>query len=188
MIKLDGDLCLSGGAIGADLQWGSAALLAGHGVIHWSFEKHKLRNVPKEQIDNIVFVTQDELDKADELLVTANDFVQRTFPTKSEYVNNLLRRDWLQVRDASSCYAVSEIKDGKVQGGTAWATALFVQKHEFNACPVYVFCQIAESWHEWSGIGWKAIVKPPKPVDIYAGIGTRKIIEIGSNAIVEAYK
>jgi hypothetical protein len=188
MIDLNGNLCLSGGAIGADIQWGNAALLAGHGLIHWSFEKHNLKNI-SHQKNNIVIVSQEELNKSDELLLVANDLiVQRSFPTKSEYVNNLLRRNWLQVRDSQSCYAVSELKDGKVEGGTAWATALFVMKHEFNACPCYVYCQVSESWYEWAGSSWKAIVKPPKPVDIYAGIGSRKLSEAGSSAIVEAYK
>ena len=37
--KLADDVCLSGGARGADVTWGINAKKAGHQVIHWSFKR-----------------------------------------------------------------------------------------------------------------------------------------------------
>jgi len=183
-IILDGDLCLSGGAVGADITFGSYAIEAKHGLLHWSFDKHKVT----QQKDYVVVLPDSELIQADPYLIKANEFVQRSFPTSSEYVNNLLRRNWFQVRDSSSCYAVSKIEKGCVDGGTAWATSLFLLKHEYNPCPCYVYCQITECWHEWSGASWKGIGAPPNPSDIYAGIGSRKLSTNGSEAISNLYK
>jgi len=36
-------ICLSGGAPGADLEWGLCARAAGHTVIHWSFVGHRTK-------------------------------------------------------------------------------------------------------------------------------------------------
>ena len=183
MIVLDKDLCLSGGAIGADLEFGRNALNAKHGLIHWSFESHKVT----AQKDNVVVIPESELQKADEHLLLVKSFVKRSYPCKSEFTNNLLRRNYFQARDAGSCYAVSSIKDNQVDGGTAWATARFIAKYNFNACPVYVFCQIIEKWHEWNGSLWVVIEDVPKPKDIYAGIGSRKLSIAGKEAIGAVY-
>lgn len=183
MIVLDRDLCLSGGAIGADLKFGAAALAANHGLIHWSFSTHKCLS----QLDNVVVLPAEELLKADEFLIIANEFVKRRYPTSNEHINNLLRRNWFQVRDSSSCYAVSNIKNGMVDGGTAWGTSMFLMKNDYKPCACYVYCQTISAWHVWSGTDWVVISVPPKPSDIYAGIGSRKLLPNGAQAIVDLY-
>jgi hypothetical protein len=170
--------CLSGGAPGADMLWGTAAKANGHGVIHFSFPDHDTL-APH---DEVVCLSQTLLEQADEYCRKANQKLHRHFPPRSRKVRNLLRRNWYQVETAGSCYAISSFKDGQVAGGTAWAVTMFLMKHDFAACPVYVFDQEAGYWFQWDG-AWQRIYQPPKPCGIYAGIGTRKLNLVGRLAI-----
>lgn len=192
---LDGNAnwCLSGGADGSDLQWGMTAGKAGHGVIHWGFKGHK-SSAPKSEI---VILPQSELDTADPHCAKANETLKRRWPPQWKNVGNLLRRNWFQVCFSESCYAVSTLKhvipgasipigaealNAIVQGGTGWAVQMFIDLHDGNACPCYVFDQDAGYWFEWKGV-WVRIYEPPKPQGIWAGIGTRKIEFAGKLAI-----
>jgi hypothetical protein len=170
--------CLSGGADGADLLWGKAAKANGHGVIHFSFAGHD----SIAPLDELVYLNSTLLEQADEYCHKANQILHRHYPPHSEKIKNLLRRDWYQVESAGSCYAVSTFKKGEVAGGTAWALMMFLMKHNFAACPAYIFDQEMCCWFEWDG-AWQRIYQPPKPTGIYAGIGIRKLNSLGRLAI-----
>lgn len=186
------NICLSGGAIGADLMWGMVAGSAGHTVVHWSFNEHK-SNAPTSEI---VTLTKAQLRLADQHCALAAPSLNRPWPPRRAYVQNLLRRNWYQVETAQSCYAVSSFKlnptqriaigeaipGAMVQGGTAWAVQMFIDKHNGQACPCYVFDHSCCYWFEWTGV-WTRIYEPPRPHGIWAGIGTRKLDKIGRLAI-----
>lgn len=169
------DLCLSGGAEGSDLAWGYAAAAAGHSVIHWSFKGHRTQAAAHE----IVQLTPEELAIADEHLIRANERVKRRVPFDKPWIVNLLRRNYYQVCTADSLYAIVEMKDWKVQGGTAWAVALFC---DMRPGEVYVFDQFTEKWLTLSNGMWVQ-VSPPRPSGVYAGVGTRKLLPVGKAAI-----
>ena len=193
-INLDAhtDWCLSGGAEGADLQWGMVAGHARHGVIHFSFAKHKTL-APS---DEIVILTKQQLASADPFCKQANKTLKRRFPARSQLVTNLLRRDWFQVGVAESCYAVSTfeipitttmplgtvIRDVQVKGGTAWAVTMFIDRFQGQGCPCYLFDQELGQWFRWVG-GWQCIYEPLKPSGIWAGIGARVLNKTGKLAI-----
>jgi hypothetical protein len=185
------NVCFSGGAEGSDLAWGRVAKSIGHGVIHFGFAGHK----SKAPVEEIVILPDDDLSSADPYCELASARIKRHWPPKSPFVKNLLRRNWFQVEISASCYAISDFKlnnarfelgqqlvDGMVGGGTAWATAMFIDRHGGNACPCYVFDQDTCYWFEWKGV-WTRIYEPPKPKDVYAGIGTRKLNMVGNLAI-----
>jgi hypothetical protein len=172
------NMCLSGGAEGADLQWGMTAGCAGHEVVHWSFRGHTTR-APKVEV---VELTQDQLDVADPYLEKANHTLHRKLAKKSRFVKNLLRRNWYQVEHAERLYAVSEIHGVKVAGGTGWAVQMFIDRHQGYPCEAYVFDQMLEKWFVWKG-EWVEITSPPKPYGIWAGIGTRDLNAAGKAAI-----
>lgn len=181
---LKGDICLSGGAVGSDLQWGMNAGRDGQSVIHWSFPKHK-SDAPAQEI---VVLTEEQLEKADSALLRASKTIKRPWPgQRSHNVKSLLRRNWYQVQWAESVYAVSTINSkGLVDGGTGWAVQMYLDRHEqlaqFESLPCYVFDQVQEQWFQWIG-GWKAIDAPPKPQGVWAGIGTRDLNVPGKWAI-----
>lgn len=171
------NVCLSGGADGADLQFGMTAGMLGQSVIHWSFARHKSQAPAQE----IVILTPEQLVQADPYLVRANKTLKRRIP-RNQHVKNLLSRNWYQVQHAERVYAVAPIEDGMVQGGTAWATQMFIDRYNGAPCECYVFDQITEKWFVWKG-DWVEIETPPQPFGIWAGIGSRKLTTAGKNAI-----
>jgi hypothetical protein len=170
-------MCLSGGADGADLQWGMTAGSRGHEVIHWSYAGHRT-SAPEQEV---VVLSVDQLETADVRLVKANRTLKRRIPSNI-YVRNLLRRNWYQVEHAERVYAVSTFEGGKVAGGTAWATQMFIDRFSGLPCECYVFDQLAAKWFCWKG-EWQEIISPPIPHGIYAGVGTRELNKAGKNAI-----
>jgi hypothetical protein len=172
------NVCMSGGAIGADLQWGMCAGMAGHQVIHWSFDGHK-SDAPETELVRIPY---DLLILADEHLKVANVSLERKLPFDKPWVINLLRRNYYQVGNSNSVYAVSTIKKGKVQGGTAWATQMYLDLHPENP-ECYVFDQDEEVWYKREHSDWTAIEAPPSPSGIWAGVGTRDLNQAGKQAI-----
>jgi len=177
------NVLLSGGAIGADITFSDFAQSAGHSVIHFHFKGHNSK-APKE---TLVELTHEQLLIADEYLKKANKVLKRRFPTSNWFTNNLLRRNYYQIETSERCYAVSTIKDGLVQGGTAWACTLFTYvKHENKTCECYVYCQNASQWYKWNTF-WEPIVAPPSPHGIYTGVGSRDLKENGFEAIRNLY-
>lgn len=178
---LGDNICLSGGAEGADLQFGMCAGKLGHTVIHWSFRGHKTQAPGEEVIE----LTDEQLAEVLPMLRRANKGVGRKVPRPGTYVYNLLARNWYQVRDAERVYAVSHFDDeGKVAGGTCWATQMFIDRHSGAACECYVFDQDQEQWFVWGGArGWITTDNVPQPYGVWAGIGSRKLKNSGKGAI-----
>lgn len=173
------NICLSGGAEGADLQFGMTAGETGHQVVHFIFDGHHSR-APKNEL---VVLTADHLKVADEYLVLANKTLKRKWPTRNNFANNLLRRNYYQVAWAGSVYAVSTIEDEMVAGGTAWAVQMYLDRTDIDH-RAYVYDQNLEHWFQWTDGYWGPIEgDPPRPEGIWAGIGTRKLNISGKEAI-----
>lgn len=177
----------SGGAVGADSQWdkiGKEFGMVNNNHYYFKGFKTPIGNTP---------ISLSLKNEADEKLKAANKFLKRTFPTSKEYVNNLLRRNWWQVKNSDAIFAVSTIKwdkrkeKGLVQGGTAWAVYMAIAEKK----PVYVFDQDYEGWFEWQydegeDTGWIETSTPVLTKN-FAGIGTREINESGKQAIRDVY-
>lgn len=184
------NMCLSGGAQGADVFWGLAAEAAGHEVVHWSFAGHN-----PAASTYICELNDQQLRQADQFIELANKNQSRTWPSKSAHTNNLIRRNFYQVYWSTSVYAVSEFKNDssllKIAGGTAWACQIFVDKWLYSTSkikeiPLFFFDQKSNTWYTWSG-QWTPILKPPRPSGVYAGIGTRNLSAGGQAAIISVY-
>lgn len=184
------NICYSGGALGADLAFGDAAKAAGQRVVHWHFEEKK------RDKEDFHILSSVQLKMADPFLMYANKTLQRgSYPYSKEYTNNLLRRNYFQVVQSDSLYAVSRIKDGQVLGGTAWATQMFIDKNKGDGCSCFVFDMNSEHWHIWDGTAFYRnpqtilgkVFSPPKPTGKYAGVGSRELTDKGQQAIVDLY-
>ncbi len=68
-----GNVCLSGGADGADLVWGAEARRYGHKVLHFSFAGHRTQAPP----DELVILSDNGLRRADPYLAKANARLKR---------------------------------------------------------------------------------------------------------------
>lgn len=179
-------VCFSGGAIGADTCWHNAAAKAGHSPVHYSFDGHKI-NVKSE---GTIILSADELKKADPALKTANKTLGRKIPFRT-YVRNLLRRNFYQIEMSSAVYVIDKIKDGKISGGAAWASQMFVDRNfSFSDdVPLYVFDQDKNQWFQYNKFaGFNPIVSPPVPSGMYTGIGTRDINANGEQAISKLFE
>jgi hypothetical protein len=182
------NICLSGGAKGADLAWGEVASKHGHKVIHYSFENHKTK-APKE---TLFVLNNDLLLAADPHLVRANQTLKRSWPVRWASTANLLRRNYYQITNSEALYAVSTLdEDGKVAGGTAWAIEMYLNLH--GPDKLYLFDQEQNKWLFHSALGWHSCKPfgifgpPPAPNGIWTGIGTRDLNENGMIAIESVF-
>lgn len=171
----------SGGAEGADTIFSECAQKNGHSVVNYSFPGH-FNNCDIGK----VLLTDKELLVADPFLKKANKVLKRTFPTTKIYVNELLRRNYYQIKDSDNLYAVSNIVDNKVLGGTAWAVTMFLQKNPEKFC--YIYDMITNYWWAYSLSNIKLLLTIPKPENKYTGIGSRVLSNQGILAIKKLYE
>jgi len=169
----------SGGAYGSDFYWGNIGEKYGVESKHYYGEGNKtpFGNTP---------VSKSAMKEADSHLEKANKTLNRRFPTSNEYVNNLLRRNWQQVKNSDAIFAVSTIADNNtVNGGTGWAVQMAIDNNK----PVHVFDQDKGKWYEYnySTKSWDETDTPTLTKN-FAGIGSRKIDDTGKKAIEEVYK
>ena len=184
------NICYSGGAVGADSLFGELAAKAGHKVIHWAFAEQGSK-VPKETLNRLPYGL---LIKADPWLKRTNVILKRTFPTRSVYTNNLLRRNYFQVKTTERVYAITRLDEnnGIPQGGTGWAIVMGIL---LKVPEIYVFDPDANFWNKFDNfnsrfnqITWEAISSPPLPYGRYTGIGNIDLTESGINAIRGLYE
>ena len=171
----------SGGAQGSDLHWQNMGAKYGVRVKAFSFEGHGKRNSAR------VVLTDFQLKQADEHLHKANKTLKRHFPTCKSFVDNLLRRNWYQVKDASGVFAVGKLcASGKiVEGGTGWAVQMAIDARK----PVYVFDFGVGSWKRYDYDKQKFLsCKVPRLTLNFTGIGTRILPEEGKTAIERVFK
>lgn len=179
-------ICNSGGAPGADTVFGELAELAGHEVHHYSFLNHK------SACRHLIILNEFQLSEANEPLKEANKILKRRYPTRSWYVNNLLKRNYFQIKDSNRIYAVTPLIDSLPSGGTGWAVTMGILR---GINSVYVYDVNTHSWwhyecfHRESNVmEWAEMdIPPPKPFGLYAGIGSHELTSEGEQAIRELY-
>ena len=195
-LKLEKNVLFSGGAKGADAEFGKEAKIAGFQVIHWSFSGHATEG--KESFRRLL--SKDVLEKADVHLKRASTSLCRSMP-KSPYTKKLLRRDLFQVYYADCIYAVSYIDENdtdsllKIIGGTAWACQMYVDRFKpigveaAERCRLYFFNITSKKWLQWnpSDAIWMNIEKPEAARGRCAGIGARSITTLSKQAIASLF-
>ena len=182
------DICFSGGAIGADTAFGAAATLANHRVVHYVFAGKYGSGRDRYKL------TLTELLVADKFLRQANEVLQRgNFDDYYDYTKNLLRRNYYQIKDTQRVYAIAYLDDRqRVEGGTGWAVQMAIDLH---VPEIYVFNQYNLTWNRWYAninedkYGWELMEElPPRPHDLYTGIGSSKrFTDDGRRAIENLY-
>ena len=196
--------CFSGGAKGADIAWGNLAKQLGHKVTHWSFAGHKTNA-------NVTILDQVLLAEATFYVKRANKSLGRTFPTRFENTNNLLKRNYYQVSKTQTVYAACPFKNAddlfasEPEGGTAWAIQMFIdrffdskpQPQQVSSLNIFVLNTATNEWfrHDSSypcssaknrivSIYEKMDELPPEPSGIWTGIGTRELTNENEKVIM----
>jgi len=184
------NICFSGGAKGADHAWGLMATNVGHDLIHFTFAGHT--SIDKQFS---TMLSRAELDEADTHVSIAAKSMKRKWPSQNPHVNDLLRRNYSQVRFSERVYAVANFMPDdksvlKISGGTCWAATMYVDRwyaqRDLKECELYFYDMISNKWMQWWET-WKVIDAPPKPHGRYAGIGSRDITDDGIRAIFAVY-
>lgn len=189
------DTCHSGGAIGADTLFEKTSALYGVKVRAYSY------NNSMHKSPNKVEITEEEFEEGMHHVREANKSLKRNLSNMPKEVLGLLARNWAQVKHSDQVFAVSSIvnpnekdhrglpskcKKQSVVGGTGWACQMCID----NGKELYVYDQNVGGWFKWSYISdsFVRLKSVPKITSAnFAGIGTRRLNDRGTNAIIELY-
>lgn len=161
----------SGGAVGADYEWGIKG--AKYGVVsrhYWYGRRTPFGNVE---------ITEAEFEEGQRHVLFANRVLHR----RPERYMNLLARDYCQVKYADAIFAIGHLDRGNVKGGTGWAVQMAID----DGKSVYLFDQSLELWLHWESGLWVECEVPVLTPN-FAGIGSRDITESGIKAIEAVYR
>ncbi|MCL5966759.1 MAG: hypothetical protein M1550_06100 [Deltaproteobacteria bacterium] len=171
----------SGGAQGAEAEFGARAEAHGIEEVNFTFEGHKIARAR-----GVRFLSREELLKGDVSLAYVSKLLNRTF-SDAPLIRKVLQTIWYQVSSGREIYVVGWINpDGTVRGGTGWAP-------EFaKICnkPVFVFDQGKDRWFTWKDDRWVDATGPDEPVirhPHFTGTGTRFLEENGKRAIKQLF-
>lgn len=168
----------SGGARGADSYWQHKLEDAGHEVIVYR----------AQDIGDIWNADLAQYREIEEQYRQAVKDLGRHYMSGTSYAGRLVRRDMLQVRDASAVFAVGYMTDDyrNVSGGTGYAVARAIRMD----LPIYIFDQNKEMWFSFSYESGRFIpsVLLPILVDKSAVIGTRQLSQLGEAVIDDIIK
>ena len=170
---------LSGGAEGAESQFGQCAERWGLMELNFSFDGR----TPK-RTRGLVRLTPEELDQGAVSAVYMKAHMHRTYP-ETPLFQKTLQSIWHQVNTAQEVFSVGVIlADKTVKGGTGWAAELARVWHK----PVYVFDQERQGWFTWNRDDWVPAGGPTISARRFTGTGTRHLTDAGRAAIVELFE
>lgn len=178
----------SGGATGGDAAWAKLTKLVQQGVAGktnaWSFKGHNISEGEPREIANLM----DDSETSRRLALTGKN-LGRPIPT-SNYAAKLVHRNWFQVREAhaviASVVGFDKKNPDKVDGGTGWAVQMGIDEK----IPVHIFNESTKQWYTWDNSPEKQEWNEVNIEDIpfyqeFAGVGSRRIGELGEKAIAD---
>lgn len=180
-MKTENCVLFSGGANGAEAQFGATAEHFGIEEVNFSFEGH---NIARKR--GLRVLNHEELQKGDVSLEYISKLMNRRY-TESPTFRHILQTIWFQINRGQEIYVIGEIlPDDTVKGGTGWGAEFAKLCNK----PLFVFDQKRSAWFNWSQMEWKECAKGNEPVighAHFAGTGTRFLEENGKKAIEELF-
>jgi hypothetical protein len=168
----------SGGAQGAEAEFGRQAERCGLQEVNFTFEGHRI-----ERTRGIRVLTPEELSKKDVNLTYVSKLLSRKF-SNGPQIRLVLRTIMHQIDAGLEVFVVGAIQeDGTVKGGTGWGA-------EFaKICnkPLFVFCQEKGAWFTWENDAWTPAPAPVITQLHFTGTGTRFLEESGQKAIADLF-
>lgn len=181
-MKTEDVILFSGGANGAEAEFGINAERLGIEEVNFTFEGH---SIIRQR--GLRFLNREELKKGDVSLEYVSRLMNRRY-TDNNTFRKILQSIWYQINSGQEVYVIGEIlSDKTVKGGTGWGA-------EFSKLcnkPLYVFDQKKNVWFCWNNTDWVELEKGDEPVIghlHFAGTGTRFIEENGKKAIRELFE
>ncbi len=168
----------SGGAQGAEAEFGRQAEQYGVQEVNFTFEGHRI-----ERERGIRVLTQEELARKDVSLTYVSKLLHRKF-SNAQQIRMVLRTIMHQVDAGLEVFVVGNIQeDGTVKGGTGWGAEFAKLCNK----PLFVFSQDRGDWFTWENDTWVATEDPVITQLHFTGTGTRFLDEIGRQAIADLF-
>jgi hypothetical protein len=173
-------ILFSGGAAGAEAEFGACAERHGIEEVNFTFDGHK-----DVRTRGIRVLNHEELQSGDVSLEYVSRLMHRRY-TDSPAIRKVLQTLWYQVNNGQEIYVVGVIlDDGTVRGGTGWGAEFAKLCNK----PLFVFDQEKDGWYEWNGSSWtgRGAKAPTITHPHFTGTGTRQIRDNGKKAIEELF-
>ncbi|MFQ5682583.1 MAG: hypothetical protein ACE5HC_04850 [Candidatus Binatia bacterium] len=178
-MKKEDFILFSGGAKGAEAEFGMNAERFGIEEVNFTFEGH---NIVRER--GLRVLNHEELKSGDVSLEYVSRLMYRRF-TDNPMFRKILQTIWYQINNGQEIYVIGQILGDKtVKGGTGWGAEFAKLCNK----PLYVFDQKRGAWFAWNEVDWVERKKGDEPIINhvhFAGTGTRFIDENGRNAVKE---
>lgn len=170
---------LSGGANGAEAEFGACAERWGMSESNYSFPG---RGAVRSR--GLIELTEEELKQGDVSSAYLKAHMHRSYPDTPLF-RRVLQSIWHQVNTAGEVFHIGQLQsDNTVRGGTGWAVEL--AKHWGK--PVYVFDQDRHNWFRWQDHEWVETSTPTITRDRFTGTGTRFLNDAGKQAIHQLFE
>lgn len=168
----------SGGATGAETEFGVLAEKYGVAEVNFTFEGHQI-----VRSRGLRVLTQEELRRGDVSMTYVSRLLNRTY-SNAPIMRKVLQTIWYQVNHGMEIYVIGTIQDDNtVKGGTGWGA-------EFaKICnkPLFVFDQAKNGWFRWEQAQWKPQDAPVISHKHFTGTGTRFLEDNAKNAIADLF-
>ncbi|MCA1563928.1 MAG: hypothetical protein LC804_28005 [Acidobacteria bacterium] len=173
----DDFILFSGGAPGAEAEFGACSERHGIEEVNFTFEGHKMARHRGVRVLN-----HEELQAGDVSLEYVSRIMHRRY-TDSPTIRKVLQTLWYQVNSGQEIYVIGVILDDyTVRGGTGWGAEFAKLCNK----PLHVFDQEKNRWFTWTGSDWMARGKSDTPVvthSHFTGTGTRQVGDNGREEI-----
>ena len=170
-------ILFSGGAPGAEAEFGACAERYGIEEVNFTFDGHKIARHRGVRVLN-----HEELQNGDVSLEYVSRLMRRRY-ADAPTIRRILQTIWYQVNSGQEIYVIGAIvEDGTVRGGTGWGAEFAKLCNK----PLYVFDQDKDGWFAWSGSEWQRrdAADAPRITHVhFTGTGTRTLHGNGKRAI-----
>jgi hypothetical protein len=173
-------ILFSGGAPGAEEEFGACAERHGIEEVNFTFDGHV-----EARRRGVRVLNHEELQAGDVSLEYVSRLMNRRY-TDSPLIRKVLQTLWYQVNNGQEIYVLGVIQDDRtVRGGTGWGAEFAKLCNK----PLFVFDQEKDGWFFWTGGDWKSVgsTAPTISHPHFTGTGTRKVHENGKRAIEELF-
>jgi hypothetical protein len=173
-------ILFSGGAPGAEAEFGASAERHGIEEVNFTFDGHV-----EARRRGVRVLNHEELQAGDVSLEYVARLMNRRY-TDSPLIRKVLQSLWYQVNNGQEIYVVGAIlEDGTVRGGTGWGAEFAKLCNK----PLFVFDQEKNGWFEWAGGDWKGRANDTPVISHphFTGTGTRRIHDNGRRAIEDLF-
>jgi hypothetical protein len=174
-------ILFSGGAQGAEAEFGAQAEAFGIEEVNYTFEGHRLIRAR-----GLHYLNHEELLAGDVSLEYVSKLMNRRYADSPTF-RKILQSIWYQINKGQEIYVIGEILEDKtVKGGTGWGAEFAKLCNK----PLFVFDQQQDAWFKWDQRDWVKLAGAQLPVIEhihFSGTGTRQLEENGRRAIGDLF-